>query len=1190
MRITRLSYVFITLLVLSASAAADPVLESLQPDQQIASFRVENLYDNDAGKAIGARFRHVKSGCILDFLRIQSVPQAYMWVNTPAPSDMGEPHTCEHLLLGKGNKGRYVASLEDMSMGSSSAGTYRLHTDYHFHTTAGGDVFYELLEAKLDAMLHPDFTDEEIRREVCNMGVVVNPEDSSLSFEEKGTVYTEMVSSFERPGSIMWKELCLVTYGKGHPCSNVSGGTPEGIRRQTPRDLREFHRKAYTLSNMGIIASIPDEYELNDFLARVSDIFDKVEPDVTLGLDPGTAEDRLPAPKPFPEGTKKRLEFPHQNENEPGLVVFVWPPTLAMDVYERAMLNLFLSNLSQGQTSNLYKKFFDSQTRVLDIGTGSVSGGLMFDVGNPMYFWFSNIKREALEDTVVDSIRTVFLAEIKRIADFPDGSEALGDFNDRAQNRILQRRRQIRKFLSTPPRFGYRGISNSWQDYFKQLQKREGFRKDLAAKDVFEFAESKLQSDENIWREYIAKWNLLDIEPCILTAVANPDIFERENAAKENRIDRFVESLESQYGVASADEAIRRYSEYYDEKTAEIKEEAGKIEMPGLVDNPPMTYDDQLDYRIDNLPGGGPLVISSFETMTGASVGIALRMDGLPEEYHVYVASLPTLLSEVGVIKDGQPISYDEMRERMRQEILWAHAGYSTSYTTERIELTFECAGSNSEESIKAMDWLELIMFNPDWRVENLPRIKDAIDLQLSNLRNTMKGGEESWVSGPAAAYRKQENPLLLRSSCFLTQTHDVQRLSWLLKGSDDSDVIDQVEGFMNELSAFGTGRDNLMELLTMLSTQPDDRGASDENAAVCASFDGLSESARELVSEAVDDLMHNLSEIPDNSLEADWKYLCSQIASDLKVVPADVLADLHDALASIERQGNARSYVVSNSAVGNAIVPKIASIVSALSTEQSVIESFGDSPTVKSRFAQRTPDFGAPVYVGLINENTRNGVFVNSAKCASIRDFDHDGLLRFLAARLYGGGGAHSMFMKTWSAGLAYSNGLRSGPSSGRLSYYAERCPDLAQTMQFVVDELKSAPYDPSLSDYAVAQVFQSSRAGSNYEHRGTAMAADLADGLTAEKVRSFREAVLEISSMPHLYDTLHANMLETYGQVLPGLDPPGSAATDAVYFIIGPESQFQSFEEYLRSVEGEVRVARLYPRDFWIPGPSVN
>ena len=45
-----------------------------------------------------------------------------------------------------------------------------------------------------------------------------------------------------------------------------------------------------------------------------------------------------------------------------------------------------------------------------------------------------------------------------------------------------------------------------------------------------------------------------------------------------------------------------------------------------------------------------------------------------------------------------------------------------------------------------------------------------------------------------------------------------------------------------------------------------------------------------------------------------------------------------------------------------------------------------------------------------------------------------------------------------------------------------------------------------------------------------------------------------------------------------------------NALYFIIGPEKQFESFEEYLRTVEGKGTVHRLYPRDYWIVESAMN
>ena len=192
-------------------------LSNLKNHQQVVDFTVEAVYEVDNQNPLGARFRHNQSGFVLDLLRIQSVPQAFMWVNSHPVSDRGEPHTLEHLLLGKDTKGRYVASLEEMSLGNSSAFTAQLRTCYHFHTSAGSSVFFNLFQTKLDAMLHPNFSDEEIRREVRNMGITNDPVDGSLSLEEKGTVYNEMVSSFERRWGNLYFELGKMIYGHDHP-------------------------------------------------------------------------------------------------------------------------------------------------------------------------------------------------------------------------------------------------------------------------------------------------------------------------------------------------------------------------------------------------------------------------------------------------------------------------------------------------------------------------------------------------------------------------------------------------------------------------------------------------------------------------------------------------------------------------------------------------------------------------------------------------------------------------------------------------------------------------------------------------------------------------------------------------------------------------------------------------------------
>src|SRR4051812_3942518 len=97
--------VFVLLLSLPLRAAQRRVTyDSLTEGQLVSGFRTSAIYLNDTERPMGARFTHARSGFTLDLLEIQSVPQAFVWVTTYPTSDMGEPHTQEHLLLGKGNQ------------------------------------------------------------------------------------------------------------------------------------------------------------------------------------------------------------------------------------------------------------------------------------------------------------------------------------------------------------------------------------------------------------------------------------------------------------------------------------------------------------------------------------------------------------------------------------------------------------------------------------------------------------------------------------------------------------------------------------------------------------------------------------------------------------------------------------------------------------------------------------------------------------------------------------------------------------------------------------------------------------------------------------------------------------------------------------------------------------------------------
>src|SRR5215208_5454502 len=120
-----------------------------------------------------------------------------------------------------------------MSLAESSVFNAQWRTAFHFHSVAGLEGVCPVFELYLDALLKPDYTDEEIRREVRNFGVD-KADDGTLRLEEKGTVYNEMVRTFEAPETNLWRAAGHLVYGTKHPLALDSGGYPDAIRDMTP--------------------------------------------------------------------------------------------------------------------------------------------------------------------------------------------------------------------------------------------------------------------------------------------------------------------------------------------------------------------------------------------------------------------------------------------------------------------------------------------------------------------------------------------------------------------------------------------------------------------------------------------------------------------------------------------------------------------------------------------------------------------------------------------------------------------------------------------------------------------------------------------------------------------------------------------------------------------------------------------
>ena len=1108
---------------------------------------------------MGARFIHQRSGFMVDLLEIQSVPQAFVWVTTFPTSNMGEPHTQEHLLLGKGNKGRAVGSHEPMSLAESSAFTMQWRTCYHFYTSAGPAVFYDEFERRMDALLHPDYTDEEVRREVRNFGVTENPGDHSLGLEEKGTVYNEMVSSMDQPGSRLYRAASAMIYGDAHPLAFNSGGAPEALRVIQPSDIRKFHGEHYHLSNMGAVISMPKEESVESILLRLDAALNRVEP--SRSNQRVMTEKQLPVPRAARSGEVKFVEYPHANEQQPGSIWLVWPAERTLSITDETLLDLFLENFAGDPTTNLYKRFIDSRTREADFGAKSVFAFAESDQGHPVTVGFGDVPVARMNEHDIADWRARVLDEMARIAAFRDGSAELKEFNNRLRSRVIAMRRRLAKFVNSPPGFGFRGVGSDWMTHLYLLNKEPGFRKSVTMKPVLDGIERIVADNRNVWASYLSQWKMTGTQPWALAAKPNPGIIRTQEEERKTRVAAELKRLKEKYRSADDQETLRRYGADYDATTAVLEREARRVAPPRFIDNPPLTLDDPLQYKTTQLENGIPLVASTFESMTSGTTGIALRLDSVPADRLVYASMLPQLLAAVGVIENGKPVSYEEMSERLRKEILSLNANFSTSFKTGRVELVVRGSGNDEAESQRAVEWMQLVLYHPDWRPENLSRIRDLVDQTWTGLRRTSQTAEENWVNNVAASYWRQDDPVLLATRSFMTQAHFAFRLRWKLKAGTSAERQAAARA-LDELAGATGARNELKARLAAWSAGKD-----------------------ALIADAAKDLDLTLVDIPDSSLQADWTHLCHEMSADLMTPPEKTLAELDEVRRSLLKTGAARLFQVGSSSTQQKLMPSVKALVGQLNVGSPTSARRERTNLIWGRLNEREPGAGAPIFAGLLNPNSQSGVFLNSAPLASYEDTDKEKLFDYLSTNLYAGGGAHSIFMKTWSAGLAYSNGISTNLTTGRLGYYAERTPELPQTLRFVIGELQHAEPGGALSEYAVAQAFRGTRAASSYESRGEQMADNLADGLTPEIVTRFHKEILELRRTPDLTAELARRMPRVAATVLPGMGAKAEDVRGAVYFVIGPEKQFAAWEEYLKSVEGPgAKVYRLYPRDFWM------
>ena len=249
-----------------------------------------------------------------------------------------------------------------MSLVTSSAYTETWRTSYFFNTAAGVDTFFDFFAEQQRAMLHPDYSDAEIRLEVRNFGVTQGADGTPAPGGEGHRLQRDGGLDGQRRAGRPGGRRTTPSTARATRSSYNQGGEPAGIRTMTPEDIRRFHAASHHLANMGTVASFPKS-------ARARRPAGALRP----GADEGCAQGRRRAPPiRWPscrrppatrEGALRIYEYPHTNAQQPSPVAVVWPANRDLDAAEQLLAELFFANIAGDASTNLYGLLIDSRSR-----------------------------------------------------------------------------------------------------------------------------------------------------------------------------------------------------------------------------------------------------------------------------------------------------------------------------------------------------------------------------------------------------------------------------------------------------------------------------------------------------------------------------------------------------------------------------------------------------------------------------------------------------------------------------------------------------------------------------------------------------------------------------------------------------------------------------------------------------------
>lgn len=323
------------------------------------------------------RYYSEKYGTTVVFAKAKSeIVYATMAFGTKVFNNHGAPHALEHLVFMGSEEYPYKGALDHMAHQSFSRGTNAwTATDHTAYTwdCAGNDGCMRLLPVFLNHVLSPKLTKSSIWSEVYHV-----KEDG----KEGGVVFAEMEAREKSQGDRVFKALGEIMYSPESCYASETGGTLEGLRKITHKELVEFHKEHYDMSNMTLIfvgnvdedqaLTILDRYgESHEHNPRTSRVWD-IQCEIT-------------------SNAVKTVYYPSDN-TELGAVVLAWEGPEWDNFIGRHSFRAIGSYLTHDPTSLC-------STELVDKGYCSdVSFEILNYKKTTMLFYFDNVPIDKMEE------------------------------------------------------------------------------------------------------------------------------------------------------------------------------------------------------------------------------------------------------------------------------------------------------------------------------------------------------------------------------------------------------------------------------------------------------------------------------------------------------------------------------------------------------------------------------------------------------------------------------------------------------------------------------------------------------------------------------------------------------------------------------------------------------------------------